>query len=453
MERPSFRFRTSYETVLWPLALTSAKWNPQIPEDAAGLVQSNVLALELRTFGKLPLRELVSLKTVRVYLDSTVSKAAARTLYELLFGRCRQILIQLSENKTISIGLKSIRPVGFEKADLTSLDNPRIFWGMLLWQEYFAFPERFMFFDLDLERVPALFNGSETEKFQVLFLFSDIDRKEHSSTLERQLSPSCFKLGCVPATNLFDSWAEPIVFDQNQYEYPLNVRSKYNARLEILTVKRVIRRDSLTGKDDHCLPLLAPQFGFPDAGSRRTMWCPIRREIREEDRIRNQVFLSFVNQDGRPQDTYSIADTISTLCACSDGEWPLQYGVRDFMIDGYPQIESISGVLPMKGPISNHNSSSVIRRMVSNCALNFVSFSEGGVEAIKQVLRTYNFSQSSYAEAQISAIAELKCEPCLNRIKVFNATVLAQGTKVRLSLIERNFDDVDASALPVLFDP
>src|SRR5207237_9399312 len=104
----------------------------------------------------------------------------------------------------------SIKPVGFapDEEVLPSPPHSHPAYGLL--QEYFIFPEKFLFFDLDnLDR-----NASD-KYFDILFLLDAMARERLSVDRET------FRLGCTPIINLFRKSTEPIRLDPRKTEYPL----------------------------------------------------------------------------------------------------------------------------------------------------------------------------------------------------------------------------------------
>src|SRR5262249_3124365 len=77
-------------------------------------------------------------------------------------------------------------------------------------QEYFAFPEKYHFFDL-----AGLKGRASGPHIDILFL---LDRAPKSKLA---FTPDTFSLGCTPIVNLFRKTSEPIRVDHRQLEYRL----------------------------------------------------------------------------------------------------------------------------------------------------------------------------------------------------------------------------------------
>jgi type VI protein secretion system component VasA len=152
------RFRTCYPVTLWPLTVMAAC-------ATSTSLYGPVLWLRLRAQGA-ALQEL-ELDRLRFYLRG--SRTLVNTLYELLFCRARGVYVQPSSNNERQVTLTevsrlpdgSIAPVGFEP-DEAALPYPRhVHPGYRLLQEYFSFPQKFHFFELqniDLHKLGARFD-------------------------------------------------------------------------------------------------------------------------------------------------------------------------------------------------------------------------------------------------------------------------------------------------------
>ena len=95
--------------------------------------------------------------------------------------------------------------------------TPRSFLGYRLLQEYFTFPEKFLFFDLAI--FDAVRSAGFGEKAEIIFLIRQFERGERRALLETGLSPRSMRVGCTPVVNLFPQVSEPILLTQRKTEY------------------------------------------------------------------------------------------------------------------------------------------------------------------------------------------------------------------------------------------
>ena len=200
------RFRTCYPVTLWPLAVSAARFdapdrlNP--PPGAA-----SVIRLELKGLGGIKFSEL-QLDTLRFFLNA--EGPLAYGLYELLLCNVCQVQVRSAGGEKapsrVVLPPGCVRPVGFASNEGLLPYTPRSFLGYRLLQEYFAYPEKFLFFDLcELKRAVGMGFG---DKVELLIFLNRLPR------IEQPLNADTFRLGCVPVINLFNQIAEPIRLDR-----------------------------------------------------------------------------------------------------------------------------------------------------------------------------------------------------------------------------------------------
>ncbi len=114
--------------------------------------------------------------------------------------------------RSISIGASAVNRMGFEDNQALLPHTARSFRGYRFLQEYFAFPERFLF--VELTRLQPAVRRCEDTELDLIFLF---DRS--NPQLADALDASCFNLFCTPAINLFPKRADRIHLTPQVTEY------------------------------------------------------------------------------------------------------------------------------------------------------------------------------------------------------------------------------------------
>ncbi|MCB1035539.1 MAG: type VI secretion system baseplate subunit TssF, partial [Acidobacteria bacterium] len=204
------RFRTAYPVTLWPLEVTAAAFEaPERWLDDPGSVVK-VLRLRLSTLAD-PVAKL-GLGKLRFYLHG--EQTLAGELYELLLNHVVRLAARADGSGRLrDLPPGSVEPVGFrlEEALLPAPEHAQPAYRLL--QEYFAFQEKFQFFDVgNLDR---LGQGLGQGFFDLLFFLDRLPEKRLSVT------PEVFALGCTPVVNLFTKTTEPLRVDHRRLEYRL----------------------------------------------------------------------------------------------------------------------------------------------------------------------------------------------------------------------------------------
>jgi len=77
--------------------------------------------------------------------------------------------------------------------------------------------------------------------------------------------------------------------------------------------------------------------------------------------------------------------------------------------------------------------------LVSHLSLNHLSLVEDGRDALQQILRLYDFTDSPFTQKMIEGITDLKSRPHFAPIVTENGVSFARGTRVELEIDEEQF--------------
>ena len=437
------KFRTCYDTTLWPVTVAEANW--RTPDRLTPAVKASDAIAAIRfvlrcapdvSFGKLDMRSL------RLYLTGELNVVNA--LYELLCNNCKQILLRdpsmRARKEPIALNPGMLRPVGFAENEGLLPYPRRSFVGYRLLQEYFTFPDKFFFFDLNgLDILRAAGFGDAVE---IVFLLSRFERAERAQMLELGVTNQTFRLGCTPIINLFAQTAEPILLDQTKYEYPIvpDVRRQY--AMEIFSVDEVVGTNPRTREVVEYKPFYAFHHRHGAEKDRaQAFWQSTRRSagIREDERT--DVYLALVDRTGRPIDPE--ADTITLRCTCTNFTLPsrLPFGSEegDFELEGVSAIRRIVVLRKPTPTLRPPSGKGALWRLISHLSLNYLSLVDEGKEALQQILNLYNFSDSIHLQNQIAGIHTVKSSRHYARMITENGVTSARGARVEMQLDEEQF--------------
>ncbi len=148
------QYRTTTPVTLWPLQVLegryqTAPFGKDIVPPSKSLQSKALLRLQLTAAGGASLNSL-ELDSLRFFLsgDDTV----VQRLYELIFNHVTQVVIRDPDAprhvQPIVLPASSLRQVGFGRDEGMLPYGGRSFLGYRLLTEYFAFPHKFLFFDV-----------------------------------------------------------------------------------------------------------------------------------------------------------------------------------------------------------------------------------------------------------------------------------------------------------------
>lgn len=433
------RFRSCYPLKLWPIRVAKARWQPPHGLDLGGRAKevAACLALTLECQGGVRFEDL-QIDRLRLYLDGDFPLTS--TLYELLDNNCTEILVRDPTRKgdaTFSLSSSALSPVGFQP-DEGLLPAPRpSFLGYQLLQEYFTFPRKFLFFDLTgLNRIEGRGFGPTIEVLFLIAPFSGADRQE---PLERGVTKDTIRLGCTPVVNLFPTESEPIRATHRRSEYLLWARGAAKEfSPEIFSVDRV---EAVVGSSPKRMPL-EPFFSYrrqDREGPPPLFWYSRRFPSSWLDDGATDVSLAFVDPAGSV--LYPEFPTITAAITCFNGTLPTRLPIgtdRDFHLEGggSSALKRITSLLHPTEPIQPPLGSSTFWRIVSQFSLNYLSLVDGGGDALRELLRLYNFGAGETGEKHVRGLSRVESQPTFARVRTEHGLSFARGRKVTIEFDE-----------------
>ncbi|HTP34816.1 MAG TPA: type VI secretion system baseplate subunit TssF [Candidatus Acidoferrales bacterium] len=435
------KFRTCFDTTFWPVGVANAEWTTadrlRPPIKAADAVAA--IRLELKCAGDVKFSKL-AMSSLRLYLGGESN--LTHTLYELLCNNCARIIVRDPSPKSkippVVLDCSALRATGFGETESMLPYTRRSFAGYRLLMEYFCFPQKFFFFDLGgFERLREAGFGGQAE---VIILISPFERAERREMLETGITAKTFRTDCVPVVNLFRHTAEPILLDQRRYEYQIIPDVSRRNAMEVFSIEDVV---SVNPGSEEVFQF-EPFYSFRHAAPRdrqQAFWHAVRRSSGRRGDEGTEVFISLVDLSGRPINPDAEALTVRTICTNRDLPSRLPFGneAGDFELEGAAPIKRIVALVKptdtVRPPLQKH----ALWRLISTLSLNYLSLVEGGVEALQEILRLYNFTGSAYSEKQIQGLAAVASKRHFARLASEHGVAFARGTLVNVTFNEEQF--------------
>ncbi|MDR3719374.1 MAG: type VI secretion system baseplate subunit TssF [Bryobacteraceae bacterium] len=435
------KFRTCYETMLWPLGVSEAEWKTpdRLPSPVKAADAVAALRVELSCWPGVSFDKL-NLSALRFFLNG--ESGTVHTLYELLCSRCTQILLRDptpgSRVRPLALRPDALRPVGFDEDDAMLPYPRRSFAGYRLLHEYFTFPDKFFF--LDLTGLDALAPAGFKDRVEIVFLIAPFERTERRQALELGVSAKTLKLACTPAVNLFPQTAEPILVTQRKFEYPIIPDIRRPNALEVHSVDEVV--SVRAGTQD--LVRFEPFYSFRHAAVRsggQTFWLTSRRPSARRDDDGSELFLSLVDLAQRPVEPDVDSLTVRLTCTNRDLPARLPFGnvAGDFELEGGAPVHAIVALRKPTPALRPPVGKGAFWRLISHLSLNYLSLVDEGREALQEILKLYNFTDSTSSLKQIEGIVAVTSRKQFARVNSENGITFARGTRVDLELDEENF--------------
>ncbi|SNS32677.1 type VI secretion system protein ImpG [Noviherbaspirillum humi] len=439
----SCQFRTCYPVDLFPLEVSAvglrvAQESPALRASAPDAAA--VLTLRLQAQGGLPLAGM-GLDRLRFFLDG--DPAQMHLLRDLLLRHALRVQAGDGSGRLIQAvgGAPELKAVGFAEEDRLLDGDERSFTGHHLLREYFAFPDKFLFLDIQgLQRLPLeALQGT----LEIGILLSPLPENERHQRLLRSLHPGNFKLGCTPAINLFRRAAEPIRLTHRRSSYPVQVDSRRPLAYEVIAITAV-RSAERQGSQDaahEVLPFYSLRHGAAD-GARHAYWHASREaSVREHDRG-TELEICFVDLDFQPRRPAAEVLSLDLLCSNRDLPASLAFGgdgpCTDFTL---PQATVVKRVRLLRKPTVSLRppaKQGLAWRLISHLSLNHAAFAAGS-QALQELLSLYDFGQSAAAARQIGGIVAVDSAPAVVRVAGPHFSGFARGTDFTVTLDEAAF--------------
>ncbi|MCA9136976.1 MAG: type VI secretion system baseplate subunit TssF [Planctomycetales bacterium] len=410
------QYRTVYPVKLFPykVAMASYKGQPfQCPPSPLLPKAESVLHIQLQSFREAVAFETMELTSLRFFIRGI--SHAAMDLYELIHNDAVEVLLARSSKdpNPIRLSADSIRPIGFEPDECIFPPQPRTFSGYRLLTEYFAAPEKFMFFDVQgISRQDLLGFGNTLHLFVLI--------KRHVGAVEQFVEPETIRIGCTPMVNLFEQRCEPIRVSYASQEYHVVPDARQPRAFEVHSLSSVTAIDS-----DREERVYHPFYSVRHAGEQRE-----RRGFYHLHRRRSalsggaqdlatETFLSLVDLDFQPDQGDSSVLDVRALCTSRNLPQRLEFG------GGRPKLQLVHGG-PLEPPKCVTQPRVTLRpplekgtywRLISHLSLGHVSLfdSHEGAAAIREILGLYDFIGKGDSQQRIDSIRSVKCTPGVAR--------------------------------------
>jgi type VI secretion system protein ImpG len=324
-----------------------------------------------------------------------------------------------------------LSPVGFEEDEGLLPYGPRSFPGYRLLTEYFAFPQKFLFFDLaGLGVTKELAAQQEAEI--IIFL------NRAAPQLENRIGGDTFRLACTPIVNLFSKVAEPIRLTRAKTQYLVVPDVRRAAAMEIYSVDEVESIHPDTKQTIRYQPFY--DLHSKNGANDEAFWYHHRQPSPLAGDSGTDVYL--VLTDAHFQPTVPSSEVILVRATCTNRNLPADVQ-RTGSVDWQFQLAGQSPIRRITTPVDptpalRIGDTASRWRLVSHLSLNHLSLTGGsdGAAALREILRLYDFSGSSTTAQQIDGLFQVASERGIAPIREGRTRGFCRGLDVTVT-----FDD------------
>ncbi len=434
----SCRFRTTSNLQIWPVALDSARLMGlpfTAPANPAVTGAKAVLRLVLTTLSPDGKFSGIGIDKLRLFLRG--SPATSLPLFEMLAGHTLGIALADSPNdpNPVLLPKTALSQVGFDPSEALLPWPARSFSGFRLLSEYFAFPQKFMFLDINgLEAKAAVTSGNKLE------IFVYLDRT--TGELERAVNAEVFALGCTPIVNLFQQRCEPIHLDHTVSEYRVLPDARRSGVMEVWNITSVteVKADAST---QPWRPFYRLAQGVDDNQQDGGLYYETRRPALAS-LGGTDTFLAPYDPAFDPTVKSDSVLSVETLCLNRDLPSELPFG------GGHPRltalkpnsgIASISCLTPPTPTLRQELRARGAWRLISHLSLAHLSVTGGaqGAAALKEVMRLYDLRDTAETRMALDALLAVRAAPGTARVQNSRLGAFCRGLDVTLEFEPRAF--------------
>ncbi len=359
-------FRTISDLYVHPLELTGADY---VRDD--GHPGSIRLSLQLRGMSL----DSWNPSCLRFHLAGAFSESADLLMLLLLYTESIAITPE-EEGEACCLGPEALQPAGFDRLEQLLPFPEHTFPGYRILQEYFLFPQKFMFFDLNMQ--DKWKSKGKGDSFSITF------RLGKFPFAPPKVRKESFLLNVVPAVNLFAMDAEPVSVDQKHEEYGLYPASDNRGNYEIHSIDRVvgIRPGSVEQRE------YAPFEYFQDQNSA----SPVYEVRRRPSKVGRDLDVSIALIYPERVERYT-RETLSITLTCSNGALPEHLGPGDICVptSTSPELLNFRNILTPAPSVQPPLGSNKLWQFLSHLSLNFLSVAS--LDNTRELLNLYIFPE------------------------------------------------------------
>ncbi len=401
------RFRTCYDVDILPLEVMGLEKHDR-PKGAT-------LKLSLGFTSPMAMEDM-NLSTLRFFLHG--ENHVAQSLYLWMFRYLSRLRVHVKTDGNdapaiMDIPVDSVKPGGLSPSEALLPDNPHVFPGYRLLQEYFSLPEKFHFIDISgLEEIISLIRlrrlEGQPEEIQLEFEF------ERAFDSHVSVKADNFRLHCTPVVNLFNHDGVPVRLDHRKTEYRLLPQGDKPQHYEVFSVDKVEgwghgTRQTMEFKRfesfEHAQTIDASGTGR------------YYRERLKESVSGNglDTYLAFVTAEENhviPQ-----TESVSIELTCSNRHLPSMLSVGDIQIDtgSSPEYASFENITPVTPSFTPPLDRGFHWRLIANMSLNYISLCN--LKTLRSVLSTYDYrcfydrQQARASELRLQGLDSISSQP------------------------------------------
>lgn len=441
---PALRFRTVYDVALVPLRVRELAFDPLLAAPRALALPRGVaagIALTLDSPGGRSLDALLPPR-LRLFADGEPSVRAA--LVDALFLRCAAAWVEADgDGRWLALPRVPLRLAGFDEADAMLPFPARSHPALRLLTEYFNYPEKFHFVELDLDALRALL-PPRCRSLTLHLGLAGIGADSDAARLLQGIGARHLLPGCTPVINLFPKAAAPLQLTHASADYPLLADGAHASAYEIHSVDAVrLLREGAPPTVTRFAPLYEAADPEAEAAApgKPHYWIARRDHATAFVSPGHEMRIALVDAEFRSTETRRATLSADLTCSNRDAPARLRWGQPQ----GDLRADEVAGLAPIRllrkpTPTRRFDGAHGAHwRLIAHLAPDPAGLSAHGLAAFRRMLDLYDLARSPATQRQIEGIAGLEHGALRCWVPGAPVATLMPGIGIRLTLDEDAF--------------
>ncbi|HEY5891843.1 MAG TPA: type VI secretion system baseplate subunit TssF [Chthoniobacterales bacterium] len=460
-ERTACEYRTAHAIKLWPIRLDAAEYyirkaaTLELPQQAPARA---ALRMSFRATAGLTF-DAIHLDKLTFFLRGVDELPV--TIFEQIFAHKSGVWIRNPADKGrgwTQLPKQVVRRVGLADDEALLPRSPESFEGYRLLMEYFAFPQRFLFFEIG-----GLADAVGACKGDTLELVVALDQADNR--LEDRVDASAFDLFCTPVVNLFTKRTDRIPLTDRTSEFHVVADRTRPLDFEIYSVQTVTGYGTRAGEEQEFAPFYLARDTEPGSTGFYTV-NRVPRVLTERERqfgkqsaySGSEVYLSLVDASSAPYS--SELQQLGVTALCTNRHLPIRMtggiGSSDFSIDVSGPIHSVRCVTGPTAPRPSFAEGEMAWRFISHLSLNYLSISDSpgneGATGLRELLKLYSDPNDRQVHKQIDGVRSITSTSIMRRVPTPGPITFARGLEVTVTLDENAFEGTGVFLLGMVLE-
>ncbi|RKP45221.1 type VI secretion system baseplate subunit TssF [Trinickia fusca] len=447
-----YRFRTAYDVTLAPLCIEQARYafaafapmTVKLPDDTSGVVSITFApaAATVRLGASMPAK-------VRVHLSGQREVVAALT-DGLLLRTAAAFVDADDKGQWRPLARSPLTAVGFDEHDALLDGSGDATASFRLLMEYFAFPDKFDFVDVDLGALTRA--AGPCERLTLHLAITGVHPDSWAGQRMATLSTDHLKLFCTPVINQFKHDAMPVKLEGTATSFPVVPQAPKQGSIGVYSVDSV--RMSSAGRSE---PVSVAPFHSLMHGSSEQLSGPYwiaRRDpsaiVAEAD---HEIELTLVGLDGVPM--MPDADELAIGLTCTNRNLPSMLAFKtpggDLSTDHGAVKCPVSLLRRPTESVEPARGKETLWRLISHMMAHPVQLGEAGLDEFKLLFRQFA-SLSSSQTRHIDGVTRLERRSTMQWIVMDPCPAFVRGIEIALTVDDQAFASSSLNAFIEVMD-